>query len=100
PLALGGADRLAQVGLARQAEFTLPALRRVERDDEVTRLDRCHARADLADDARTLMPQNSRKQPLWVVAGQGEGVGVADAGRLDLDKHLACPRPLEIDGLD
>ncbi|KDC21494.1 hypothetical protein AZ20_1779, partial [Bordetella bronchiseptica E014] len=41
-LALGGADGLAQVGLARQAELALAALGRVERNDMVAFFQRGH----------------------------------------------------------
>ena len=51
-LALGGADRGAEVGALRQAGFALAAFGRVERDDVVADLDRGHAGADLAHDAR------------------------------------------------
>jgi hypothetical protein len=57
-----------------------------------------YARADIDDDAGALMAEDRRKQPLGVGARQGEFVGVADAGRLDLDQHLAGARAVELDG--
>ena len=99
-LALRGADRGAEVGLARQAGRALPAFRRVERDDVVALLDGGDARADVDHDARALMAEDRRKQPFRVGAGQREFVGVADAGRLDLDHHLALARALELHGRD
>src|SRR3546814_15429035 len=53
PLALGGADRGAEVGLTRQAAFALAAFGGVERDYMVAGLDAGDARADLAHPART-----------------------------------------------
>jgi hypothetical protein len=34
------------------------------------------------------MAQHCRKDALWVIARQGEGIGMADAGVRDLDEHL------------
>ena len=53
-----------------------------------------------AHDAGALVAQDGREQPFRVLARQGELVGVADAGCLDLDQHLAGPRPFELDGFD
>ena len=83
-----------------QAVLALAALGRVERDHVVARLDRLHARPDLDHDARALVAEDRREQALGVGAGERVRVGVADAGRLDLDQHLAGLRPLELDGLD
>ena len=58
------------------------------------------AGADLAHDARAFMAEDRREQAFRVGAGQRVGVGVADAGRLDLDQHLAGLRPFDVDGLD
>ena len=88
-LALGRADRRAEVGLARQAGFALPAFRRVERDDVVALLHRGHARPDLDHDAGALVAEDRPGRALRIGAGQRELVGVADPGRLDLDQHLA-----------
>ena len=46
------------------------------------------------------MTENGREQALRIGAGKGEIVGVADAGRLDLDQHLAGLRAVELDGHD
>ncbi len=99
-LALGGADRGAQIGLARQAGGALPAFRRIERDDVVALLDAGDARPDIDHDAGAFMAENGGKEPFRIGAGQGEFVGVADAGRLDLDQHLEGLRPLELHRLD
>src|SRR6185312_13675054 len=84
PLALGGADRGAQVGLAREAAFALPALGRVERDHVVARLHRGHAGAHLHHHAGALVAEDRGEQAFAVQAVQGVGVGVADARGLDL----------------
>ena len=62
-LALGGADRGAEIGLLAEAAFALAAFRRVERDHVVARLDRRDAGADLANDAGALMAEDRRKDP-------------------------------------
>ena len=66
----------------------------------VAGLQRGHAGADLAHDAGALVAEDRREQALGIGARQRVGVGVADAGGLDLDQHLAGLRPLDVDGLD
>ena len=97
-LALRGADRGAEIGLARQAGRALPAFRRVQRNDVVALLDAGDALADVDHDARAFMAEDRRKQAFRIGAGQCEFIGVADAGGLDLDQHFAFARPLELDG--
>ena len=96
PLALGRADRGAQVGLARQAALTLAAFRRVKRDHMVPRRNARHPGPDLAHDPRTLMPQNARKDPLAVETLQRIRIRMADTRRHDLDQDLASARTLKI----
>ena len=74
----------------------VPAFRRVERNDVVALLHRGHAGADVDDNAGALVTEDGGKKSLGVGAGQGELVGVADAGRLDLDEHLARARAVEL----
>jgi len=57
---------------------------------------RCHASADLDDHARAFVPEDGGEQALRVLARERVVVGVADAGRLDLDQHLAGARAIEI----
>ena len=95
-LALRGADRGAQIGLARQARRAGAAFRRVERDDVVALFDRGDARPDIDDDARALVTEDRRKQPFRVGAREGEFVGVANPGRLDLDQNFAGARAFEL----
>ena len=89
-----------QIGLARETGFALPAFRRVERDDVVALSEARHARPNLDDDPRPLVPEDRRKEPLGVGPRQGVGVGMADAARLHLDEHLAGPRSVEPHPLD
>ncbi len=63
-LALGGANRGAEVGLARQAGRAFAAFRRIERNDVIALLDRGDARADIDDDAGTLMAEDRRETGL------------------------------------
>ena len=67
-LALGSADRGAEIGLARQAGGTLPAFRRVKRNDVVAFLHAGHAAADIDHDAGALVAENGRKQPFGIGA--------------------------------
>jgi hypothetical protein len=95
PGALRGADRGAQIGLARQAGRARPAFRRVERNDVVALLDRRHARADVGDNARALVAEDRGKQTFRVSARQRELVGMADAARLDFNQNLTGARAVE-----
>ena len=58
------------------------------------------AGADLAHDAGAFMAEDRREDAFRVGARQRVGVGVADAGRHDLDQHLAGLRAFDVDGLD
>ena len=97
PLALGRADRHAQIGLAAEAIFALPAFRRVERDDVIALFQAGHAGPISTTMPAPSWPRIDGKMPSGIAARQGELVGVADAGGLDLDQHLAGARSLEID---
>ena len=66
----------------------------------VAGLQRRHAAADLDHDAGAFVAEDHREQAFGIGARARELVGVADAGRLDLDQHLAGPRSFELDGLD
>ena len=80
--------------LPREARFTLAAFGRVQRDDVVARLHAGDARPDLADDARAFMAEDRGEDALAVEPVERVGVGVADAGRHDLDQHFAGLRAL------
>jgi hypothetical protein len=62
----------------------------------VALLDAGHAGADIDHDARALMAEDCREDAFRVGARERELVGVTDAGRLDLDQHLAIPRTFEV----
>ncbi|MNE13881.1 hypothetical protein D3C80_1067320 [compost metagenome] len=59
-------------------------------------LQRGDAGADIDDDACAFMAENGRKQAFRVRAREGEIVGVADPGGLDLDQHFAGLRAVEL----
>ena len=87
-LALGGAHRAAQVGLAGFAEFALAAFGGVQRDHVVADLDRGHALAHRLDDAAAFVAEDRREHALGVGAGQGVGIGMAHAGGDDAHQHF------------
>ncbi len=66
----------------------------------VALLERGHAGADVDHDARAFVAQDRGKRPSGSAPGERVVVGVADAGGLDLDQHLAELRAFEIDGFD
>ncbi|MDR6354924.1 hypothetical protein Q3H58_001595 [Pseudomonas psychrotolerans] len=88
-MTLGGAHRAAQVGLAGFAEFALAAFGGVQRDDVIAHGDRGHALAHRLDDATALVTEDAGEDPFGILAGQGVGIGVADAGGDDADEHFA-----------
>ena len=96
-LALGGTDRRAEIGLARQAGFAFAAFRRVERDHVIALPERPYAGAHLHDDSRALVAEDHREQSLRIRAGTREFVRVTDAGRTDLDQHFTRLRAIEFD---
>ncbi len=87
--ALGGTNGLAQVGLARQAEFALAAFRGVQRDHMVADGHRGHALADRFNHCTAFMAEDRREDTFRVGARQGVGVGVAYAGRHHPQQHFA-----------
>src|SRR5438094_1416336 len=99
-LPLRHAYRLAQVGLAGEAVFALPAFGSVEGNDVIAFFHARDSRPHLGHHACALVSENRREQALGVGARARELVGVADAGRLDLDQHFARLRPLQLHGLD
>src|SRR5437879_12688918 len=60
-------------------------------------LDRRHARPYFADDARTLMTEDRRKDSFAVKAIERVSVGVTDSGRLYLDEDFTGLRAFQID---
>jgi hypothetical protein len=53
--------------------------------------------AHFLDDARALVAEHGREQPLRVLPGQGVGVGVADAGGDNLHQHFTGFRAGHVD---
>ena len=96
-LPLRGADRGAEVGLARQAGWALAAFGRVKGNDVIALAQARHPGPDIDHDASPLMAENGGKQALRIGAREGEIVGVADARRLDFDQDLAVAGAFEID---
>src|SRR5713101_6783695 len=92
--------RLAQIGLAAQAVFALPAFGGIERNDVIAFFHAGDSRARVDHHARALVAENRREQALGVGTRAREFVGMADAGRLDLDQHFAGLRSLQLHGLD
>ena len=93
-LALRRADRRAEVGLARQAGLALPALGRVERDDVIALLQRWSRPGPTSTTTPApSWPRIAGNRPSGIGARARELVGVADAGGLDLDQHLARRGP-------
>ena len=88
-LALGGPHGHAQIGFAAFAEQAFAAFGGVQRDHVVARLHAGHAFAHLDDDARAFVAEHGGKDPLGVIAAQGECIGVAHAGVRDFDEHFA-----------
>src|SRR5690606_4417094 len=84
-------------GLARLAEQAFAAFGGIQGNDVVARRHTGDAFADLDDDARALVPQHGGEDAFGVIASQGEGVGVADAGMGDPDQDLALAGRFDVD---
>ena len=69
-LALGRADRDAEIGLARQAIFALPAFGSVERDHVVALGDAGDPAPDIDDDPGAFMAEDRREQPFGIGPGR------------------------------
>ncbi|MNO93507.1 hypothetical protein D3C76_851090 [compost metagenome] len=96
-LALGGADLLAQVGLAGLAELALAALRGIQGDHMIAHRHRGDARAYRLDNAAALMAEDAREHTFRVGARQGVGIGMADTGGEDAHQDFAFLRRSHID---
>lgn len=66
----------------------------------IASLDAGDAAADVDDNARALMTENSGEKAFRVSAGQREFIGMTYACRLDLDHHFALARAFELNGRD
>ena len=60
-------------------------------------LQRGHALAHFDHHAGAFVAQHGGEQALGVVAAQGEGVGMADAGVRDAHQHFPAPRRRHVD---
>jgi hypothetical protein len=58
------------------------------------------AGTDLHDDARALVPEDAGEQALRVLPRERVFVGMADAGRFQLDQHFARFRAPDLDHFD
>src|SRR5829696_1723022 len=98
-LALGGADRRAQIGLAAKAGLALAALRGVERDHMVPLPHAGHPRTDLDHDPGPLVSQHGGEEPLGVGTRERELIRVADTRGPDLYQYLVIFRAIQLDRL-
>src|SRR5690606_37680351 len=67
------------------------------RNHVIAGLERGDARADFEHHAGAFVAEDGGKNPLRVGARERVVVGVTDAGRLDLDQHLAGTRAGQVD---
>src|SRR3989344_2926821 len=86
--ALGCANRLAEVGFARQAEFALTAFRGVQRDHMIANRHRGHAFADRFDDSPAFVTEDGRENAFRVSTREGVGIGMADTGSHHAQQHF------------
>ena len=100
-LASGGDERaqVAQVLVAAAARRAVAARRDEAEHDVVADRDPLDLGPHLRDDAGALVAPDDRKRPLRV-AGADVLVGMAQAGRRQLDHDLTGPRRVELDLLD
>ena len=66
----------------------------------ITRFDRADARTHFLDDRAAFVPEHGREQAFWVVAGQSERIGMANAGRDVADQDLALPGSVKVERFD
>ena len=89
PLTLGRAHGTTQVGLAREAEFTLATLSGVERNDMVTRLDAGDALTHRFDNTGAFMTQYRGEQAFRVSTGKRVSIRMANTGRHHTYQYLS-----------
>ena len=88
-LALGGSNGLAEVGFAGQAEFALPAFRGIQGDNVVADGQGLNIRAHFFDDGTAFVAENAGKNAFRIGTGEGERIGMANAGGDHADQHFA-----------
>src|SRR5690554_5537814 len=96
PLPLGRAHGATQVGLAREAEFTLATLSGVERNDMVTRLDAGDALTHRFDNTGAFMTQYRGEQTFRVSTGKRVSIRMAYTSRHHTYQYLSCLGVLNI----
>jgi hypothetical protein len=94
------ADSLAKIGLAAGAELAASALWRVERNHVIAHRHAGDPGAHFLHYSTAFVAENGREKSLRVLAGQGEGIGVAHPGRDDAHQDFSRPWRRYIDGLD
>jgi len=88
-LALSGANRAAEVGLARLAELALPAFGGIERNHVIADGNRRDALAHRLDDSAALVAEDAGEHALRILAGKRVRIGVAHTGGDDTDQDFA-----------
>ena len=96
PFALGGAHRLTEIGFTRLTELALAAFGGIQRDHVVARLKAGDALAHFHDNPAAFMAQYRRENTFRIVAGEGEGIGVAHAGVGDFHQNFAFLRRRDV----
>ena len=95
-----GGDGLTEVAFGRAAVFAFAAFGDVERNDVIARLQSLDAGSAFDHFAAALVTQNAGESALRVVAGQGEGVGVADTGGDHFQQNFAFLGSVHVDFFD
>ncbi len=90
--ALRGANRLAQVGFARQTILTLAAFRGIKRNHMIANLNAGNAFANGFHNTTAFVAENGRKYAFRIFTRQRVGIGMADAGGDDAHQHFAFLR--------
>ena len=97
PFALGFADLLAQVGLARLAEFALTTFGRIQRDHMIAHLHAGDAFAERFDNTAAFVTQHAGKDSFRVITRKSKGIGMADAAGDNAHQHFAWLRWHHVD---
>ncbi|MNY08988.1 hypothetical protein D3C86_1418760 [compost metagenome] len=87
--ALGRANRLAEVGFTRQAEFALTAFRGVQRDHMIAHRNGGHALANRFHNRTAFVAENRREDAFRICTGQCVGIGMADTGGHHAQQYFA-----------
>ena len=88
-LALGGAHRRAQVGLAALAEQAFATFGGIQRNHMVAHLHTGDAFTHRYHDAASLVTEDDGENTFRVIARQRKGIGMADARGNDANPHFA-----------